>query len=87
MAEKDSTGYYLYAESRTRIQMNSFTIQSQMQKTNLWLPSKRMEGMKWKIGTDIYILLYIKYITHKDLLNSTGNCVRYSVVTNTEKGS
>ena len=38
-----------------------------------------------QIGTDIYILLYIKQITNKDLLYSTGNPIQYSVMTYTRK--
>ena len=30
-------------------------------------------GINWETGTDIHILLYIKQITNKDLLYSTGN--------------
>ena len=32
-------------------------------------------GMNWEIGIDIYTLLYIKQITNKDLLYSTGNSI------------
>ena len=38
-------------------------------------------GINWEIGIDIYILLYIKQITKKDLLYSTGNSSQYSVIT------
>ena len=37
-------------------------------------------GMNWEIGIDIHTLLYIKQITNKDLLYSTGNSTRYSVM-------
>ena len=37
--------------------------------------------INWEIGIDIYTLLYIKYISNKDLLYSTGNSTRYSVMT------
>ena len=37
-------------------------------------------GISWKIGIDIYTLLYIKQITNKDLLYSTGNSTQYSVM-------
>ena len=37
-------------------------------------------GRDWEIGIDIYTLLYIKYITNKDLLYSTGNSTQYSVM-------
>ena len=38
-------------------------------------------GINWEIGIDIYTLLYIKQITNKDLLYSTGNSTQYSVMT------
>ena len=38
-------------------------------------------GINWEVGTDIYTLLYIKWITNKDLLYSTGNSTQYSVMT------
>ena len=34
-----------------------------------------------KVGLNIYTLLYIKYITNKDLLYSTGNYTQYFVIT------
>ena len=37
--------------------------------------------INWEIGIDIYTLLYIKYITNKDLLHSTGISSQYSVMT------
>ena len=37
--------------------------------------------MNWEIEIDIYTLLYIKQITNKNLLYSTGNCTQYSVMT------
>ena len=38
-------------------------------------------GINWEVGIDIYILLYIKYITNKDILYSTGNYTQYFVIT------
>ena len=52
-------------------------IQSQMQKTNVWLPGGRGGGINWDTGIDIYTVLYIKQITNKDLLQSTGNYIQY----------
>ena len=43
--------------------------------------------MNWEIGADIYTLLYIKWITNKDLLYSTRNSPQYSVMTYMGKGS
>ena len=34
--------------------------------------------INWEIGVDIYTLLYIKKVTNKNLLNSTGNSSQYS---------
>ena len=39
------------------------------------------KGIDWKFGIDMYTLLYLKEITHKDLLYSTGNSAQYSVIT------
>ena len=55
-------------------------IELQMQKTNLWLQGVRGGRINWKIGTDIYTVLYIKQITNKDLLNSTGNSTQSSAI-------
>ena len=42
----------------------------------------KVEGrVKWEIGIDIYTLLYIKSITNKNLLHSTGNSTQYTVMT------
>ena len=38
-------------------------------------------------GIDIYTLLYIKWITNKDLLYSTGNYTQYLVITHHGKES
>ena len=37
-------------------------------------------GVNWKTEIDIYTLLYIKYITNKDLLYTTGNSTQPSVM-------
>ena len=55
-------------------------IEVQLQKINLQLPGGRREC--WKIGIDVYTLLYIKLITNKDQLYSTADiciCVIYSL--------
>ena len=53
----------------------------------LWLP-KGIAGcgaggwwIDQQFGINIYTLLYIKQITNKDLLYSTGNSTQYSVIT------
>ena len=40
----------------------------------------RGRGINWKIGIDINTLPYIKQITSKDFLYSTGNSTQYSVM-------
>ena len=44
-------------------------------------------GIKQKLGINIHTLLYIKQITNKDLLYSTGNSTQYSVITYMRKES
>ena len=41
-----------------------------LKRTNLWLPGG---------GMDMYTLLYLKWITNKDLLSSTGNSAQCDV--------
>ena len=38
-------------------------------------------GINWETGTDIYMLLYVKQITYKDLLYGTENSTQYSPMT------
>ena len=38
-------------------------------------------GINCKFGIDIYTLLYMEYISNRDLLYSTGTSTQYSVVT------
>ena len=54
-------------------------IDSQTQKTNLWLPRGResREETNWEFGADRYKLLHIKQIHNKYLLYSRGNYVQY----------
>ena len=41
---------------------------------NSWLPGKRwVEGIVRELGMNMYTLLYLKWITKKDLLHNTGN--------------
>ena len=62
--------YHLHVESKKLVQRELIyktEIQSQMQKTKQLL-GRSMAGINWETGLDIYILLYIKQITYKDLL-------------------
>ena len=58
-----------------------------MMKTNLWLlKGKRSEGGRnQQLGMNIHTPLYMKQITNKDLLRSTGNSNQYSVITYMKK--
>ena len=38
-------------------------------------------GINWETGIDIHTRLYIKQVTNKDPLHSTGNPTRHSVTT------
>jgi len=49
------------------------------QRLNLWLGDGG--GIHWEFGIDTYTLLYLKWITNKDLLYSTGNSAQYYVTT------
>ena len=43
---------------------------------------KGVEGRRdWEFGTDESTLLCLRWVIIKDLLNSTGNSVQYSVIT------
>ena len=44
-------------------------------------------GINQDLGMNIYTLLYIRQITNKDLLYSTGNSTQYSVITYMRKES
>ena len=71
--------------------MNLFTKQKHthiLRKQVMVTEGKRGRGgINWGFGTDIYTLLYIKLITNKDLLYSTGNYTQYFVITYKRKDS
>ena len=59
--------------------MNLFTKQKQ---TDLRTNYAYQRGeTDWDFRTDMYTLLFLKQITSKDLLNSTGNSAQYFVIT------
>ena len=74
------------------IQMNLFTKQKQTHTQKIYGYQRvrlgsRGEGINKEDGINIYTLLYIKYITNKDLLYSTGNYTQYFVITYKRKES
>ena len=59
--------------------MNLFTKQKQTDlRTNYAYQGRETD---WDFGTDMYTLLFLKQITSKDILNSTGNSAQYFVIT------
>ena len=55
--------------------------QTHRQRMNLFLPGGRMgDRMFREFGINKYSLLYLKWITNKNLLYSTGNSAQCSVV-------
>ena len=68
--------------------MNLFTKQKQShrcrkQTYGYW--GEGVGGINWKVGIDMYTLLYIKQKTNKDLLYSTGNYVQYPIINHNGK--
>ena len=84
---KTNTIYHLYVESKkndTNELIYKTETNSQISKTNLWLPKGKRGvggGINQELGTNIHTLLYIKWITNRDLLYSTGNSAQYSAIT------
>ena len=67
------------------IQMNLFTKQKQThrrkEQTMVTRGDRWREGIVRECGVDMYTLLYLKWITNKDLLYNTWNSVQYCVTT------
>ena len=65
--------------------MNLFTKQKQSHRLREQIYGYQGEGLRggidWEFGIDMYTLLYLKYITNRDLLYSTGNSTQYSIIT------
>ena len=65
--------------------MNLFTKQKEthrhIKQTQDYQRGKQGGGINKEFGINIYTLLYIKQITNKDLLYSTGNYTQYFVIT------
>ena len=53
--------------------MNLVTKQKKTQRTDLRLPRRRIEERDRELGINVYTLLYLKWITNKDLPWSTWN--------------
>ena len=65
--------------------MNLFTKQKQTHRlregTYGYWGEEWEAGIDWEFGIDMYTLLYLKWITKKDVLYSTENSAQYSVIT------
>ena len=65
--------------------MNLFTKQKQthrLRERTYGYQGRRVgRGIDWEFGIDMYTWLYLKQITNKDLLYSTGSSAQYSVIT------
>ena len=55
-------------------------IESQPERTSLWLPGARREEINWEVKINTYILSYTKQVTNKNLLCSTGSYRQYPVI-------
>ena len=84
VSQKTNTIYHLYVQSKydTNELIYETVIDSQTQRTNLWLPRERggREGMEWEFENSRCKLLYIAWINNKILLYSTGNYIQYPVI-------
>ena len=83
--DRERQSYHLYAESKKKKKDTNELVyktetNSQTQKTNLWL-QKGKGGGRDKLGAWDWHILYLKWITNKDLLFSTGNSTQYYVIT------
>ena len=80
MDEIDSSGEFLFLGGGISFKKYRF----------LWVPAEEVERMREGIGRDfgmdMYTPLYLKWITNKALLYSTGNSAQCFVVTRMEEG-
>ena len=68
---------------KKKVQMNLFTKQKQShrcRKQSYGYQGGWGVGINWEIGINVYTLVYIKQITNKDLLYSTGNSTQYCIM-------
>ena len=70
--------------------MNLFTKQKQtyrFQKQTNSYQRRNTGGINQEPGMNIHTLLYLRQITNKDLLHSTGNSTQYPLITAVRKES
>ena len=80
--KKTNIWYHLHVGSKM-IQMNLFIRQTHRHRDQTYgYQGEQWEGeIDWEFGIDMYTLLYLKWITNKDLLYSTGYSAQYYVTT------
>jgi len=67
----------LYVElKKKKIQMNLLTKQKATHRLRKWTHGFQGDGIVMDLGKIMYTLLYLKWITHKNLLQSTWNSVQ-----------
>ena len=70
------------ALKREQVVLKTEQLEIKKEFVDLWLPGGRLgEGIVREFGIDMYTLLYLKWITNKDLLYSTGNSTQYYITT------
>ena len=66
--------YHLHVESKKMVQINLFTKQKQTHRKQTYgYQEGRVDRRDGEFGIYMYTLLYLKWITNKDLVYSTGN--------------
>ena len=63
----------IYGIYKDVIHMNLLAKQRLTENKLVILPGRRMGGIVREFGMDMYTLLYLKWMTNKDLLYSTGD--------------
>ena len=78
---KGTTPHQSEWPSLKSLQMNLLTKQQSPRcRKQIYVYQGIRGGIRWEIGTDIYTLQYIKQVTNKNPLYSTGNSTQYSVM-------
>ena len=76
--------HHLYVESkkhyRSKLYLQNINRLTDLQNKSIVSRGKG-RGEDWEFGIDMNTLLYLKQITNKDPLYSTGNSIEYSVIT------
>ena len=74
--------YHLHVESKKMIQINLLTKQKQTHREQTYgYQEERVDRRDGEFGIYMYTLLYLKWITNKDLVHSTGNSAQCYIAT------